>query len=960
MGDDAAKTSQAAGAAAASTGVAPEPAAPGDGAAGSGTGPRRIVLFADGTGNAYGGEPSNIWRLYQALDLEGKDQIAHYIPGVGTQSMKILRVLDGMTGFGVPSNVRKLYRFLCWNWRPGDEVWLFGFSRGAFTIRTLIGMIASQGLVPPVVEVARAKLGAGGEGGSTCAGWTCDSKNVLIDHRGMQRLTRDSWRAYRAERAKRPWWSPITPMRSIRDAWLSVWSLVAGHHDDFHFARARDARKQNRPGGDPDLRFVGLFDTVAAYGVPIEEARKAIDKTIFPLVFKDNDMSPLVRAARHALSLDDERTTFHPVRIGHAEKPTEESRTKRCENVEEVWFAGAHSDVGGGYPDDGLAQVALHWMVERIEAVSTTAPLRFDAGFKASVEAAMSPFGPRHDSRAGTGVFYRYAPRDIAVPAAPAEGETSAARRPAAAGPCGSTKKVDVAEEFGGAPVIHQSVVQRMLFGSDRYAPVALPAGFRLETPPPTRMAPRSEELLAIRDVPRAGVTGTPSLDAPDPEWRAATDDAIWWRRVVYFATMAMLIVLAALPILSNWLGFAGAIDEAIRNSLAENEGAAQAAVAAPLSWLEPLLPGWLKPWTALLVEHPLQFGGLLGLFYLLLRSSWRLRDRIADSAHRIWFRAPEPGQENRDSTATIASSQGAKGLDVLSAIARYLRRDACWPRWIYRKATRKIFPALFVLLIYSIAGMIVLRIDYEIYGGAGGFCADSGDPALTVPGRGGSVTVGGFRASSPCWDSGVVVERGRHYTLRLTMSEKEPFFDRTVPSGAGGFTSELRAHWFGAPLKRWWRADWFQPIARVGRTGADEWPLVSADGSPTPAAGRRPKVEPGREVACPEDRSGPAAPPNAWETVSTEVDPDGRSGASFGPFRPIPDGIAWQTAIDEHHRRCLPKRFVAKFTAPATGRLYLYLNDAVLAAWPFTVFTGFYANNRGEATVEIREDADW
>ena len=110
--------------------------------------PRKYVLFADGTGNAFTKQESNVWRLYEALDRTKPNQVAFYIKGVGTASWAPLATLDGATGIGVPSNVRKLYRFLCWNWEPGDEIYIFGFSRGAFTARTLAGLISSQGLVP--------------------------------------------------------------------------------------------------------------------------------------------------------------------------------------------------------------------------------------------------------------------------------------------------------------------------------------------------------------------------------------------------------------------------------------------------------------------------------------------------------------------------------------------------------------------------------------------------------------------------------------------------------------------------------------------------------------------------------------------------------------------------------------------------------------------------------------------
>ncbi len=100
----------------------------GGGTDGSSRSPRKIVLFADGTGNAFTKQESNVWRLYEALDRTKPDQITYYIKGVGTAGWAPLAALDGATGIGVPSNVRKLYRFLCWNWQPGDRDLHFRFQ----------------------------------------------------------------------------------------------------------------------------------------------------------------------------------------------------------------------------------------------------------------------------------------------------------------------------------------------------------------------------------------------------------------------------------------------------------------------------------------------------------------------------------------------------------------------------------------------------------------------------------------------------------------------------------------------------------------------------------------------------------------------------------------------------------------------------------------------------------------
>ena len=93
---------------------------------------KRIVILADGTGNAFSTQESNVWRLYCALDKSEPDQVVAYIQGVGTSGFKPFAMLDGATGLGVPSNVRKLYEFICWNWEKDDEIYMFGFSRGAF------------------------------------------------------------------------------------------------------------------------------------------------------------------------------------------------------------------------------------------------------------------------------------------------------------------------------------------------------------------------------------------------------------------------------------------------------------------------------------------------------------------------------------------------------------------------------------------------------------------------------------------------------------------------------------------------------------------------------------------------------------------------------------------------------------------------------------------------------------
>lgn len=110
--------------------------------------PRRIVLLSDGTGNSASKVwKSNVWRVFESLDLRENDQIAFYDDGVGTSSFKPLAILGGVFGWGLKRNVLDIYKFLCANHQPGDQIFAFGFSRGAFTIRVVIGLILNQGLV---------------------------------------------------------------------------------------------------------------------------------------------------------------------------------------------------------------------------------------------------------------------------------------------------------------------------------------------------------------------------------------------------------------------------------------------------------------------------------------------------------------------------------------------------------------------------------------------------------------------------------------------------------------------------------------------------------------------------------------------------------------------------------------------------------------------------------------------
>ena len=240
---------------------------------------KSIILFSDGTGNSSAKLfKTNVWRMYEAVDLgppaEGKrPQISYYDDGVGTSSFKPLAVLGGAFGWGLKRNVLDIYRYACRNYREGDDIYAFGFSRGAFTARLVVALIASEGLVRSENEAelqrkSRRRLPGVPQGLPA-------APPPVADQAGQKR--------------PRP-----------NYALAAIGSAVA---------------RRTTPADNfrPNIRFVGVWDTVSAYGGPITEITRAIDNWFFPLSMPDYQLNERVLCARHALAIDDERDAFHPL-----------------------------------------------------------------------------------------------------------------------------------------------------------------------------------------------------------------------------------------------------------------------------------------------------------------------------------------------------------------------------------------------------------------------------------------------------------------------------------------------------------------------------------------------------------------------------------------------------------------------------------------------------------------------
>jgi len=357
---------------------------------------KHIVILSDGTGNtAVKGRGTNVFKMFESIDLNAHrfdpqlaPQVAIYDDGVGTESFKPLKMIAGATGYGLSRNVKQLYKELCRVYDPGDRIFLFGFSRGAFTVRTLAGLICACGIVN-----ARAQPTAS----------------------DFEQIVRMAYKTYR-ERYR-----------------TALMKLFLGEP-------SRDAAKQFKAqcchGIDTKIAFIGVWDTVDAVGLPFHLG-DMINTLIYRFKFPDRQLSSQVERAYHALAIDDERHSFHPLLW--------EEAGSRHENqiVEQAWFAGAHSNVGGGYPKQGMSLVALDWMMQK----AAEADLRFVDADRTFYREHANVDDKLYDPRAGLGIFYRWKARDITA----------------------------ICRDNGVEPAVHLSVLERIAHGTDDYGPGNLP-----------------------------------------------------------------------------------------------------------------------------------------------------------------------------------------------------------------------------------------------------------------------------------------------------------------------------------------------------------------------------------------------------------------------------------------------------------------------------------------------------
>jgi uncharacterized protein (DUF2235 family) len=297
---------------------------------------KNIVIFCDGTWNFPDEQengvptPTNVVKLAQAVadnDAQGNPQRLYYDAGIGSSGSWLRRLFEGATGTGISENIVQAYTYLVHNFEVGDKLFLFGFSRGAFTVRSLAGLIRTAGILAPS---SASRIG-------------------------------DAFALYRSR-------DPSTHPREIGPALF----------------RRSHALQDITP-----IHFIGVWDTVGSLGNPL-----LVGKITPRNRFHDTKLSGHVRYAYHALAVDELRQNFAPTLWQEQEKQPDSPP----QTLEQRWFVGVHSDVGGGYPEQELSAIPLDWLRQKAsDADLCIRPLPLQK----------NPFGVKHESWQS---FYRLIP----------------------------------------------------------------------------------------------------------------------------------------------------------------------------------------------------------------------------------------------------------------------------------------------------------------------------------------------------------------------------------------------------------------------------------------------------------------------------------------------------------------------------------------------------------------------
>jgi len=359
--------------------------------------PRNIVVCCDGTDNEVATDSTNVLRLFRMLERDQR-QIAYYDGGVGTlvdpAAISVLRKylsrrLDAAIGLRVRENVIAAYRFLARTYEPEDKLYFFGFSRGAYTVRAVAGLIHFLGLLRPELE----------------------------------NLATLAWAVYANE--------------------AHVYTVSRRFAGGNRFNRCFGVTAK------PPIHFVGAWDTVSSFGWFWNFQ-----------TLPHTAVNPSITHFRHALAIDERRACF-PANMFLPEE-------EQSPNCKQVWFAGVHADVGGGYPEKQatLAKVSLAWMIREAETSGLLInPAECQYLMDSKDKPPPDPCGPIHESLTGFWKGMEYFPRRT---------WDGTAGRMCWQGPhCGRRRPIEPGS------VLHVSVLDRIK--RLNYSPGNLPKDYRVE-----------------------------------------------------------------------------------------------------------------------------------------------------------------------------------------------------------------------------------------------------------------------------------------------------------------------------------------------------------------------------------------------------------------------------------------------------------------------------------------------
>ncbi len=293
---------------------------------------KRIAIFIDGTWNRPDAkDPTNVVRLSRCVsphDDDGNVQQVIYSPGVGAGrgnnwlGRKMDQMLGGALGWGLTDIIQEAYRDLIFAYDPGDEIYIFGFSRGGFAARSLAGLIRCCG-IPPRRHVGRVP----------------EAMARYINHEATTHPEDPSSYEFREE------FAPYTATSAREFKW-------------------RRERK-NSDAIRLTLNYLGIWDTVKALGIPA--FLPGAERFNRQYRFHDTDLSSSVLSARHAIAIDERRITFPASPWANLDRLNEDAENRESPPYAQQWFPGDHGSVGGGGSRVGLSSVPLHWVAQGAE-----------------------------------------------------------------------------------------------------------------------------------------------------------------------------------------------------------------------------------------------------------------------------------------------------------------------------------------------------------------------------------------------------------------------------------------------------------------------------------------------------------------------------------------------------------------------------------------------------------------